>query len=71
MASSAGASMPAAGDSARLAHPLVLVTTVEIGEGQTDKIELRLGDSPKARFWHPSQAGSLKPAVALTCWCPR
>ena len=45
MASSA--SMPGASDSTRAARPLVLVTTVEIGEGQTDKIELRLGDSPK------------------------
>ena len=31
--------------------PIILITTVDIGEGRTDQIRLREGDSPHVRFF--------------------
>ena len=40
------------------ARPLVLVTTVEIGGGLTDRIELRLGDNPEVCCFKPAMMSS-------------
>lgn len=39
----------------------VLITTVDIGEGRSDRIELRLGDDPMVRVAHFSIRRSSSP----------
>ena len=56
------------GASSSPAPPPVLITTVDIGEGRSDRIELRVGDDPTVRFLlnFPQHAQMFGRVFALT-----